>query len=219
MMAFGAVDALAAAGRRAEVVGVNGLPEAIANIQRGHDAGHAPISAPSTSPPSPPAPCCAISRGEPVPKEIMVPRRADRPAQHRPMDGADGRPSLSRLGRDRAIVGHALRRLHRFCAGALGSLSPRRRRRPAPAPAPASNQLELNSASRDDLMTLDGIGEVRADAIIRARPFKAKTELVERRLIPEALYEKIADKVFARPPPARADARRPVRRPGQPSAS
>ncbi|WP_428669842.1 ComEA family DNA-binding protein [Reyranella sp.] len=72
---------------------------------------------------------------------------------------------------------------------------------PPPASAPASNQLELNSASRDALMTLDGIGEVRADAIIRARPFKAKTELVERRLIPEALYEKISDKVFARPPP------------------
>ena len=46
-----------------------------------------------------------------------------------------------------------------------------------------------------------GIGEVRADAIIRARPFKAKTELVERRLIPEALYDKIADKVMARPLP------------------
>jgi hypothetical protein len=43
---------------------------------------------------------------------------------------------------------------------------------------------------------------VRADAIIRSRPFKAKTELVERRLIPEALYEKIADKVFARAPGA-----------------
>ena len=72
--------------------------------------------------------------------------------------------------------------------------------RPAP-PTPQANQIEINSASRDTLMTLDGIGEVRADAIIRARPFKAKTELVERRLIPEALYEKIADKVFARPPP------------------
>ena len=50
-------------------------------------------------------------------------------------------------------------------------------------------------------MTLDGIGEVRADAIIRARPFRAKTELVERRLIPESLYEKISDKVMARAPP------------------
>jgi len=67
-------------------------------------------------------------------------------------------------------------------------------------PTPAANLIDLNTASRADLMTLDGIGEVRADAIIRARPFRAKTELVERRLIPEALYEKIADKVMARAP-------------------
>jgi DNA uptake protein ComE-like DNA-binding protein len=84
--------------------------------------------------------------------------------------------------------------------------------RPAAPAAPASSLIDLNSASRDDLMSLDGIGEVRADAIIRARPFKAKTELVERRLIPEALYEKIADKVMARPPPAA-----PPARPAQPA--
>ena len=75
--------------------------------------------------------------------------------------------------------------------------------------APAANQIDINSASRDDLMTLDGIGEVRADAIIRSRPFKLKTDLVERRLIPEALYERIADKVAARAAPA-APAPRPV---------
>lgn len=74
--------------------------------------------------------------------------------------------------------------------------------RPAPAPQPAL--IDLNSASRDELMTLDGIGEVRAEAIIRARPFKAKTELVERRLIPEALYDRINDKVTVRAPPAPA---------------
>jgi len=67
-------------------------------------------------------------------------------------------------------------------------------------PPAAASLIDLNTASRDDLMTLEGIGEVRADAIIRARPFKAKTELVERRLIPEALYDKIADKVMARAP-------------------
>jgi len=85
-----------------------------------------------------------------------------------------------------------------------------------PPAAPAANQIDINSASRDDLMTLDGIGEVRADAIIRARPFKLKTELVERRLIPEALYEKIADKVAARAapvaPPPRPAAPVPARR-------
>src|SRR5215216_4598445 len=89
--------------------------------------------------------------------------------------------------------------------------------RPAPAPAPASNQLELNSATRDALMSLDGIGEVRADAIIRARPFRVKTELVERRLIPEALYEKIADKVTVRaPPPQPAPRPQPAPTPTQP---
>lgn len=83
----------------------------------------------------------------------------------------------------------------------LGAAVATAQNRPAPPAAPASTLIDLNTASRDDLMTLDGIGEVRADAIIRARPFKAKTELVERRLIPEALYDKIADKVMARPPP------------------
>ncbi len=85
-----------------------------------------------------------------------------------------------------------------------------------PAPPPATNLIDLNTASRDDLMTLDGIGEVRADAIIRARPFRAKTELVERRLIPEALYERISDKVMARPPatppPGRPPAPTPPKR-------
>src|SRR5829696_766245 len=83
----------------------------------------------------------------------------------------------------------------------MGSASAWAQTRTAPATPPASALIDLNSASRDDLMTLEGIGEVRADAIIRARPFKAKTDLVERRLIPEALYDKIADKVMARPPP------------------
>ncbi len=81
---------------------------------------------------------------------------------------------------------------------ALGATDVLAQSRAAP---PASTLIDLNSASRDDLMNLEGIGEVRADAIIRARPFKAKTELVERRLIPEALYDKIADKVMARPVP------------------
>ncbi len=79
--------------------------------------------------------------------------------------------------------------------------------RPAPAPAPpagASGPIDINSASRDDLMTLEGIGEVRADAIIRARPFRVKGDLVERRIVPEALYDKIADQVVVRGVPAPA---------------
>lgn len=97
----------------------------------------------------------------------------------------------------------------------LGAAAAVAQTRTTPAP-PAASLIDINSASRDDLMSLEGIGEVRADAIIRARPFKAKTELVERRLIPEALYDKIADKVVARPPPGTAPT--PTTRPpaGQP---
>ena len=98
--------------------------------------------------------------------------------------------------------------------GAVGGAFAQGAGRPAPA-APASGLIDLNSASRDDLMSLDGIGEVRANAIIRARPFKAKTELVERRLIPESLYEKISDKVMARPVPGQPA--QPPPRPGQPA--
>ena len=79
--------------------------------------------------------------------------------------------------------------------------------RTAPA-APAL--IDLNSASRDALMELDGIGEVRADAIIRARPFKAKAELVERWIVPEQAYEKIADKVTVRPVAAPSPTPRPA---------
>jgi DNA uptake protein ComE-like DNA-binding protein len=81
-----------------------------------------------------------------------------------------------------------------------------------PAPTPAASLIDLNSASRDSLMTLEGIGEVRADAVIRTRPFKAKTELVERHIIPEHLYEKLADKVTVRPLPGAAPTT-PAKRP------
>lgn len=84
-------------------------------------------------------------------------------------------------------------------AGGIGA-GARAQTRPAPAPPPAPG-IDLNSASRDELMTLEGIGEVKADAIIRARPFKAKTELVERRIVPEALYDKINARLTVRPIP------------------
>lgn len=72
MMAFGAVDALAAAGRRAEVVGVNGLPEAIGNIQRGAMLATADFSALNIAAIATRAVLRHL-RGEPVPREIMVP--------------------------------------------------------------------------------------------------------------------------------------------------
>jgi DNA uptake protein ComE-like DNA-binding protein len=68
----------------------------------------------------------------------------------------------------------------------------------APAPAKAEAQLDINTASREDLVKLKGIGDARADAIIKGRPYKAKNELVDRKIVPENVYNDIKEKIIAK---------------------
>ncbi len=76
----------------------------------------------------------------------------------------------------------------------------------AAAPAKTEALLDLNSASREDLIKLKGIGEVRADAIIKGRPYKGKNELVDRKIVPENVYNDIKDLVIAKQGTAKAAA-------------
>jgi len=57
--------------------------------------------------------------------------------------------------------------------------------------------IDINSASRQDLLTLPGMTERDADRIIAERPFKNAHELVARHVIPESEYEKISGQITA----------------------
>ena len=57
--------------------------------------------------------------------------------------------------------------------------------------------IDINAATTEQLQTLDGIGDARAKAIIKGRPYKGKDELVDKKILPEGVYEKIKDRIIA----------------------
>jgi len=66
-----------------------------------------------------------------------------------------------------------------------------------PADAKAA-LIDINTAAKADLQALTGIGDVRADAIIKGRPYKGKDELYQKNVIPRGIYDKIKDKIIAK---------------------
>jgi competence protein ComEA len=74
--------------------------------------------------------------------------------------------------------------------------------KPAPAPAAATPAkpalLDINSASLADLQALKGVGDVRAKAIVAGRPYKGKDELVQKKIIPQGVYDAIKDQIIAK---------------------
>jgi DNA uptake protein ComE-like DNA-binding protein len=57
--------------------------------------------------------------------------------------------------------------------------------------ATGRNLLDLNKASENDLIALNGIGPVLATRILENRPYATKIDLIGRMVIPEANYELI----------------------------
>jgi len=66
---------------------------------------------------------------------------------------------------------------------------------------PAATQsalIDINRASAEELMTLKGIGEARSKAIIKGRPYARKDELVQKKIVPQSVYDGIKDQIIAK---------------------
>ena len=64
----------------------------------------------------------------------------------------------------------------------------------------AAELLDLNTATKAQLMTLAGIGELTAQRIIRSRPFAKKDQLKSMKILTPQEYDRITDKIIARQP-------------------
>jgi len=59
--------------------------------------------------------------------------------------------------------------------------------------------IDLNRASLEELLDFNGIGRIYAEKIIRGRPYRTRSELVQRNILPAETYLAIKGHLYASP--------------------
>lgn len=62
---------------------------------------------------------------------------------------------------------------------------------------PSEQRIDINHASIGELMQIPGLTKTWAGRIVRYRPYRTKQDLLDRGIVPNALYERIRDRVIA----------------------